>query len=73
LKTPLDAQKNKLSLSNIGRNSSKKRHQDAKKGRYGGNISIESFNGKKNSKEVSNSDIGACVPEKKKRDIQRVL
>jgi hypothetical protein len=67
LKTPSDDQKHGLSHRNVGRSSSKKRHQDVKKRRASGSISTESSSGKTTAKELSIRDSGSSVPGKKKK------
>jgi hypothetical protein len=67
LKTPSNAQRHGLSHRNVGRSCSKKRHQDAKKGRYNGSVSIKSSKRETTFEELSNSDTESSVLKKNKR------
>jgi hypothetical protein len=67
LKTPLGAIKHGLIHRNVGRSSSKKRHQDARKRKSGGSIFTEFSSRKHTSKDLSSSDIGSSFPKRKKK------
>jgi hypothetical protein len=51
LKTPLNAQKHEMDHNDVGRSSSKRKHQGAKKGGLSGGNSIESSGQKTNLAE----------------------
>ena len=67
LKTPSDAQNHGSSRCNMVRSSSKKRHQNVRKGRSGGGTSIESSSGNTTFMDLSSSDTRSSVPKKKRK------
>jgi hypothetical protein len=73
LKTPSNSQKHGLAHSNVGNSSSKKRHQNVKKGKSGGSISTDSSNRNIYFEEFSNSDTGLSIPRKRKRHSESSL
>jgi hypothetical protein len=56
-----------MAHSDVGRSSSRKKHQDAKKGKLSGSVSTESSSRKTTSVEQSSSGTKSNIPKKRKR------